>query len=275
MFCVSVSQEFIQPYITSITSMEADHVFEAAKDAGGARVIEAFLGSNASGKQKHRLILKLRGHFGELSTHSSGSFTVERCFTAGSLSLRESIASELLAVRTELSKTKQGPYLLRKLDIDGFAARPDQWKLKQSSKQSTYKEFYATFGSSETKSFKKGAFVADPSKHTSHSLDIKNMRKEIDHSLDSAVPSLAKAGMKRHPEKEEQQTGKHAKHAMADDISRGKNKKKKKNLVASEHTGASGRGAESAEKPFLSEDRSVKKRHRKDRPLKSSKKLKA
>lgn len=154
-----------------------------------------------------------------------------------------------------------------------FAARPDQWKLKQSSKQSTYKEFYATFGSSETKSFNKGTFVADPTKHTSHSLDIKNMRKEIDHSLDSAVPSLGKAGMKRHPEKEEQQTGKYAKHAMADDISRGKNKKKK-NLVASEHTGASGKGAESAVKPFLSEDRSVKKRHGKDRSLKSSKKLK-
>lgn len=51
-------QEFIQPYVTSITSMEADHVFEAAKDAGGARVIEAFLGSKVSAKQKHRLVLK-------------------------------------------------------------------------------------------------------------------------------------------------------------------------------------------------------------------------
>ena len=50
--------------------------------------------------------------------HASGSFTVERCFNAGSLSLREAIASELLAVRTELSKTKQGPRLLRKLDIN-------------------------------------------------------------------------------------------------------------------------------------------------------------
>lgn len=48
----------------------------------------------------------------------SGSFTVERCFNAGNLSLREAIASELLAVRTELSKTKQGPHLLRTLDID-------------------------------------------------------------------------------------------------------------------------------------------------------------
>ena len=54
----------------------------------------------------------------ELAMHASGSFTVERCFNAGSLSLWEAIASELLAVRTELSKTKQGPHLLRKLDIN-------------------------------------------------------------------------------------------------------------------------------------------------------------
>lgn len=153
-----------------------------------------------------------------------------------------------------------------------FAARPDQWKLKQSSKQSTYKEFYATFGSRETKSFRKDASVADTSKHTSHPFDIKNMRKEIDHSLDSAVPSLGLAGMKRHPEKEKWQTGKFAKHAVTDDISRGKNKKK--NLVASANSCASGKGAESAVKPFLSEERSIKKRHRKDRLMKSSKKLK-
>ena len=55
---VSVLQEFIQPYITSITSMEAGHVLEASKTSGGQRVIEAFLSSNASGKQKHKLIVK-------------------------------------------------------------------------------------------------------------------------------------------------------------------------------------------------------------------------
>ncbi|XVF25299.1 hypothetical protein REPUB_Repub13aG0201400 [Reevesia pubescens] len=110
--------EWIQPYILSITAMEAEHVLEAAKDAGGAHVIEAFLASDASTKQKRRLVVKLRGHFGELAMYLSGSFTVERCFHAGSLSLREAIASELLAIRTELSKTKQGPHLLRKLDID-------------------------------------------------------------------------------------------------------------------------------------------------------------
>lgn len=51
-------QEWIQPFIMSITSMDAEHVLEAAKDAGGARVIEAFLASDASTKQKRRLVVK-------------------------------------------------------------------------------------------------------------------------------------------------------------------------------------------------------------------------
>lgn len=38
--------------------MEAEHVLETAKDARGARVIEAFLASDASTKQKRRLVVK-------------------------------------------------------------------------------------------------------------------------------------------------------------------------------------------------------------------------
>ncbi|KAL9460665.1 hypothetical protein AB3S75_003797 [Citrus x aurantiifolia] len=267
--------EFIQPYVTSITSMEADHVFEAAKDAAGARVIEAYLSSKVSAKQKHRVVLKLKGHFGELSVHPSGSFTVERCFTASSLSLRETIASELSAVRNALSKTKQGPHLIRKLDIDGFTARPDQWRLKQSAKQLTYKEFYSTFGSNDTKSSRKDSFLADSSKQTSNSQGIKNMRKEIGNCLDSTALLLGKAGLMRRSEKEEHRSEKYAKHVMADDISKGKNKKKnKKNQVASEYTGPSSKGAEIAAKPFLSTDKTAKKRNRSNRPSKASKKLK-
>lgn len=51
-------QELIQPYITSITSMEADHVLEVAKDSSGTRVIEAFLNSDAPAKLKRRLVMK-------------------------------------------------------------------------------------------------------------------------------------------------------------------------------------------------------------------------
>lgn len=38
--------------------MDADHVLEAAQDARGARVIEAFLASDTSTKQKRRLVVK-------------------------------------------------------------------------------------------------------------------------------------------------------------------------------------------------------------------------
>ncbi|KAH0433073.1 hypothetical protein IEQ34_027088 [Dendrobium chrysotoxum] len=69
-------------------------------------------------------IKRLQGFFGELSLHPSGSFTVEKCFTASNISMREAIAAELLNVQPELSMTKHGPYLLRKLDIEGQALYP-------------------------------------------------------------------------------------------------------------------------------------------------------
>ncbi|EOA33684.1 hypothetical protein CARUB_v10019867mg [Capsella rubella] len=186
-----LSSDHIQPYITSLTSMKAEYIIETAKDSSGARVIEAFLASNAATKQKRRLIIKLRGHFGELSLHTSGSFTVEKCFDACNLTLREAIATELLDVKVDLSKTKQGPYLLRKLDIDGYASRPDQWKSRQEAKQSTYNEFCSAFGSNKS-NFPKNTFVSDASEDASQELEVKNVRKEINHHPTS--------GFKRHRE---------------------------------------------------------------------------
>ncbi|KAM3232888.1 hypothetical protein P3L10_018247 [Capsicum annuum] len=163
--------ELIQVYVTSITSLEEHHVLEASKDPSGSR-----------------LVAKLRGHFGELSVHPFGSFTVEKCFTASNLNLRETIVSEMLPLQAELSKTKQGPYLLRKLDIDGFSRQPDQWKSRQASQQSALKEFYATFGPAETKSFEKDSFLAD-SVSKSKPGKLKDIRKEIETSLPSAKTS--------------------------------------------------------------------------------------
>lgn len=51
-------QEFIHPFITSITCLNADNILEIAKDSKGAHVIEAFLSSDASAKLKRRLIMK-------------------------------------------------------------------------------------------------------------------------------------------------------------------------------------------------------------------------
>lgn len=55
---ISSAQEFTQPFITSITSLEVNHVLEAAKDPRGTHVIEAFLISDAAWKLKRKLITK-------------------------------------------------------------------------------------------------------------------------------------------------------------------------------------------------------------------------
>ncbi|KAK7285692.1 hypothetical protein RJT34_20470 [Clitoria ternatea] len=221
--------EYIQPYIISITTMEATHVLEAVRDARGSHVIEAFLCSGASGKQKRRLVAKLQRYFGELALHSSGAFTVEKCFTASNLSLRESIVSELLNVQSELSKTKQGAYLLRRLDVDRFAANPDHWRSKQASKESTYKDFHAIFGSSDSKSTKNDAFLTDTLNNKSNLKTIKDVRKEIDQSLGSAAPFLSMQSFKRNPKKASEKSKKNAQKGGDDDnFSRKKRSSKEK-----------------------------------------------
>lgn len=50
--------------------------------------------------------------------HSTGSFTVAKCFNVSNVSLRGN-RIRVVVVLEELSKTKQGPHLLLKLDVDG------------------------------------------------------------------------------------------------------------------------------------------------------------
>lgn len=139
--------DFIQQFCSSFASMEIDHILEAAKDPGGSRVIEAFLSSNAPLKHKHRVISKLRGHFGELAQRPSSSFTVSKCFLEADLALKEVIASELAYVQAELSRLKHGPHLLRICDVTRYSKGPEQWRSSQGSKQSTRQAFAEAFGS--------------------------------------------------------------------------------------------------------------------------------
>nr|XP_043623770.1 pumilio homolog 23 [Erigeron canadensis]XP_043623771.1 pumilio homolog 23 [Erigeron canadensis] len=224
--------EFIQAFISSMTSLEEDQLLDTTKDSGGARVIEAFLSSDASGKQKRKLVIKLKGHFGELCVLQSGSFTVEKCFDASSVALREVIVSEMLAVQAELSKTRQGPHLLRKFDIDGYAKRPDQWKSRQISRESVYNDFISTFGSKETKSSKYDSSFTE-NRPKSQQEKLKDMRKEIDTNLSSATPFLAqkpfkKSGQKRHADGTERDSGKFTKHTVEDDVTKSKQKSHRK-----------------------------------------------
>lgn len=111
-----------------------------------------------------------------------------------------------------------------------FAASPDHWRSKQASKESTYKDFYATFGSSDTKSNKNDGFLADTSNNKSNPKTVKEMRKEIDQSLGSAASFLSMDGIKRNPKKAMQ---KNKKNGGDDDSSSRKKKRSNKEKVES------------------------------------------
>ncbi|XP_047341945.1 pumilio homolog 23 [Impatiens glandulifera] len=226
--------DFIQPFITSITSLEMNHILEASKDIAGQRVLEAFLNSDASGKHKRKLVVKLKGHFAELALNRSGAFTVEKCFSTSNMALRETIVSELLVIQSDLSKSNHGTVMLKKLDVDGYARRPDQWKSMQVTKESTFKEFYDTFGSKESKP-KNNSFVLE-SGRTPQAEKMKQLRNEVYSSLAILTPHSDKGGKskpklsghKREHEREEQHDKKVNKKVVDDDSSKSQNKKKKK-----------------------------------------------
>ncbi|KAI4962895.1 hypothetical protein ZWY2020_024659 [Hordeum vulgare] len=87
----------------------------------------------------------------EIAMNPSGSFLVEKCFTASNFSHKEAIVSELLAMQNELSRTRHAIHLLKKLDVDRYSRRPDQWRAAQTSKETTQREFQAEFGLNNSK----------------------------------------------------------------------------------------------------------------------------
>lgn len=71
-----------------------------------------------------------------------------------------------------------------------FAKRPDQWKLRQTSKQSAYKEFCDAFGPSEAKASGKKSFLSEPY-HKSQPEKLKDVWKEINTCLSGVTRSSA------------------------------------------------------------------------------------
>ncbi|CAM0949351.1 unnamed protein product [Alopecurus aequalis] len=138
--------QYIRQYVASLLALGDDQILQIAKDSGGSRVLEAFLCSSATSKRKFKVFAKLRGHYGEIAMNPSGSFLVEKCFTASNFSHKEAIVAELLAMQNELSRTRHAIYLLKKLDVDRYSRRPEQWRAAQTSKDTTQREFQAEFG---------------------------------------------------------------------------------------------------------------------------------
>jgi len=51
-------QQYIRPYVASLLAMGDDQILQISKDSGGSRVLESFLGSNATAKRKFKVFGK-------------------------------------------------------------------------------------------------------------------------------------------------------------------------------------------------------------------------
>ena len=65
---------------------------------------------------------RLKGQFAELALSPICSYTVEKCFATGDVKLKEMIAAELALSQPEISKTRHGPYLLKRCDISTYGS---------------------------------------------------------------------------------------------------------------------------------------------------------
>ncbi|KAJ1295632.1 hypothetical protein BS78_01G238200 [Paspalum vaginatum] len=128
--------QYIRLYVASLLAIPDDQIVQISKDSGG---------SSATAKRKFKVFGRLQGHYGEIAMNPSGSFLVEKCFTASNFSHKEAIVAELLAMQSELSKTRHGFHLLKKLDVDRYSRRPDQWRASQTSKETTHRKFEVEF----------------------------------------------------------------------------------------------------------------------------------
>ncbi|OEL18678.1 Pumilio-like protein 23 [Dichanthelium oligosanthes] len=190
--------QYIRPYVASLLSMEDDQILQISKDSGGSRVLEAFLGSSATAKRKFKVFGKLQGHYGEIAMIPSGSFLVEKCFTASNFSHKEAIVAELLAVQSELSKTRHGFHLLKKLDVDRYARRPEQWRASQTSKETTHRQFEAEFGSN-SKSVAQNFKEKFPSQSPAKKRKQKEKSEKITEDASNNKPDFSQKGNSKRP----------------------------------------------------------------------------
>ncbi|KAH7440074.1 hypothetical protein KP509_04G089900 [Ceratopteris richardii] len=153
----SFPMECSQLYWLSLLNIKPEEILATVKDLGGCHVIESFLSSKVPLKHKNLLIGKLKGHFVELANSTSSSFTLERCFSIGSVDLKEAIVSELVSIQVDLAKCKHGPHLAKSFDIAGYSKDPDHWRKRIIRKEGALKAFADVFDLTSPKGKKRVA----------------------------------------------------------------------------------------------------------------------
>ena len=79
-------------------------------------------------KLKKELIDALGTDWGRLAVSPAGSHVLEACYDSADQRTRENIVSAMARVEKQVSTTRHGPYLLRRLGVTQFQQEPEQWR---------------------------------------------------------------------------------------------------------------------------------------------------
>ena len=146
-------------FTDSVAALHGRDASTVASDPSGSRVIEALIEGTAPAKVKAMMMEGLKGGFGRVAMTGAGSFVVEKCYSYGDGGVKESVVSELLAVKRELDSMHWGPSLLRKVGAEAYSRDPEQWRRHNESSNkvlSQYEQMFSVGGGGDEGGSKKG-----------------------------------------------------------------------------------------------------------------------
>ncbi|CAD7700054.1 unnamed protein product [Ostreobium quekettii] len=135
-----------RPFISSIVSFSREVHRHMARDAGGARVLEAFMEGSSKKKSKRLVMGHLEGLWAQMAEKASASHLVEKCFDRMNIHGKEKILSEVVARKAEVSATPWGCGLLNHCRAGLYERNRDKWKewVKKGGRE--IQNFLATLG---------------------------------------------------------------------------------------------------------------------------------
>ena len=136
----------------TLENLSKKEVAQIALDAGGCRVLEAYLQHEDTGARRaHELIRKIDGAWADVASFGSGNKFVDTCFGIAGAAEKKQIALELAQAEERIAGTHRGPALLQRCRVDDVKKDEKGWEHRFETVEATKKEFEDLFGSNDTK----------------------------------------------------------------------------------------------------------------------------
>lgn len=135
----------------SLMSLSTDDLVKIAKDRSGSHVIDAFIhGTNVPLKYKSDLVERFLGRYHSLSLDKFGSRIVENIISLSDDDVKNAIMGELSRHESQLSSNRNGWFVAKKVGLQTFKNRPDDWRAAEQSRERKRRIFGEFVGGSAT-----------------------------------------------------------------------------------------------------------------------------